>query len=92
MGRKDSKEKVSRYIWGFVFVILGILGIILPILPGIPFFIVAGFLFGIIPEEQVVKLLKKMKFKDEKMAKWSNKLINYIILKYIHKRQINLEG
>ena len=90
MGKENSKEKVNRYIWGFVFFILGVLGVILPILPGIPFFIVSGFLFGIIPEDKVIQLLKKMKLKDEKMAKWSNKLINFIILKYIHKRQINI--
>ena len=79
-----------RYFWGTLFLFLGIAGIILPILPGLPFFVVSAFLFGIISEKQLVKGLKKFKIKDEKMAKWSNKLINYIIIRYIHKRNINI--
>ncbi len=90
MGKKSSKEKIIRILLGLAFTVLGILGIILPILPGIPFFIIAAFLFGIISEEQLAKGLKKFKIKDEKMAKWTNKLINYIIIKFIHKRQINI--
>jgi hypothetical protein len=88
MGRKSSKEKIMKYFWGIFFILLGIAGIILPVLPGIPFFIVAAFLFGIISEKQLVKGLKKFKIKDEKMAKWTNKLINHVIIKYIHKRHI----
>ena len=88
MGRKSGKEKVMRIFWGVVFLLLGIAGIILPILPGLPFFVVSAFLLGIISEEQLVKGLKKFKIKDEKMAKWTNKLINHIIIRYIHKRQI----
>jgi L-rhamnose mutarotase len=52
--------------------------------------VVSAFLFGIISEKQLIKGLKKFKVKDEKMAKWTNKLINYIIIKYIHKRAINI--
>jgi len=79
-----------RYIWGLFFFFLGVLGILLPVLPGLPFFVVSAFLFGIISENQLIKGLKKFKVKDEKMAKWTNKLINYIIIKYIHKRNINV--
>ncbi len=79
-----------KIIWGIFFTILGIAGVILPILPGLPFFVIAAFLFGFISEKQLIKGLKKFKIKDEKMAKWTNKLINHIIIRYIHKRKIAL--
>lgn len=79
-----------KIFWGIVFFILGIAGVILPVLPGIPFFIISAFLFGIISEEQLIKGLKKFKIKDQKMAKWTNKLINHIIIRYIHKRKFSL--
>ncbi|RMA97081.1 DUF454 family protein [Hydrogenothermus marinus] len=79
-----------KIFWGIVFFILGIAGVILPVLPGIPFFIISAFLFGIISEEQLIKGLKKFKIKDQKMAKWINKLINHIIIRYIHKRKFSL--
>jgi len=53
-------------------------------------FVIAAFLFGFISEKQLIKGLKKFKIKDEKMAKWTNKLINHIIIRYIHKRKIAL--
>lgn len=92
MGRKSSKEKIMRYFWGILFLFLGIAGVLLPILPGLPFFVISAFLFGLISEEQLIKGLKKFRIKDEKMAKWSNRLINYIIIRYVHKRNINISA
>jgi len=75
-----------RYISGIFFLILGIIGVIFPIIPGIPFLIIAGFLFGIITEEKLVSLLKKFKNKENKNSK-INKLINFAIIRYIHKKK-----
>ncbi len=75
-----------RYILGFLLLILGILGVIFPVLPGIPFLVAAAFLFGIIDEKKFLTILKK--FKTDKRDTFVNKIINYIIIKYIHKKKI----
>ena len=77
-----------RVLWGIFFLILGIIGIIFPIIPGIPFLLVSAFLFGIISEEKLLKALKKMK--TEKKNSIVNKLINFVIIRYIHKRKLLL--
>ena len=79
-----------KYILGLLLAILGILGVIFPILPGIPFLIAAAFLFGIIDEEKFLKLLKK--FKTNKKNTFVNKVINYVIIRYIHRKKISLKS
>ncbi len=79
-----------RILLGILFLVLGIIGIIFPIIPGIPFLVVSAFLFGIIDEEKLLKLLKK--FKTEKKNSFLNKLINYAIIKYIHKKKFVLNN
>ncbi len=76
-----------RIILGILFILLGIAGIILPILPGIPFLILGGFLLNIIPKPLVLKLLKKIKL--EKKDSPFNKMINYILIRYVYERKIN---
>jgi len=77
-----------RFIFGILFLILGILGIIFPIIPGIPFLFVSAFLFGFIDEERLLKVLKK--FKTEKKNTVLNKLINYVIIRYLYKKKFTL--
>ncbi len=79
-----------RIFLGLVFLILGILGIILPIIPGIPFLLLSAFLFGFIDEKRVIKVLKKLK--TNKKNSFLNKMINFVILKYIHKKDISPVG
>lgn len=76
-----------RYLLGLGFIILGIAGIILPILPGIPFLVIGGVLLNIIPKNFVYKLLKKSKF-NENRNNLLNRIINFVIIKYIHERKI----
>ncbi|WP_457641741.1 hypothetical protein [Persephonella sp.] len=74
-----------RLILGILLFIVGILGIILPIIPGVPFLVISGFLLGLISERMVVRTLKKFKIKDGKNRLW-DKVINYLIIKYVHKK------
>ncbi|WP_029522363.1 hypothetical protein [Persephonella sp. KM09-Lau-8] len=76
---------MKRIILAFVFLILGVLGIVFPIIPGIPFLLISAFLFGIIPHSLVLKVLKKVKT-ENKNSKF-NKLINYVLIKYVHERE-----
>jgi uncharacterized membrane protein YbaN (DUF454 family) len=76
-----------RIILGIIFILLGIAGLILPILPGIPFLILGGFLLNLIPKSLVLKFLKKIKL--EKKDSLLNKLINYILIRYVYERKIN---
>ncbi|WP_029521571.1 hypothetical protein [Persephonella sp. IF05-L8] len=76
---------MKRLALGFFFLILGILGIFLPVIPGVPFLLVSAFLFGIIPHSFVLKALKKMKTENKNSR--FNKLINYVLIKYVHERE-----
>ncbi|WP_457644291.1 hypothetical protein [Persephonella sp.] len=76
-----------RFILGFFFLIVGILGVILPVIPGVPFLVLSAFLLGIISDRTVIKTLKKFKVKDGKNRLW-DKVINYVIIKYIHRKNI----
>ena len=75
-------------VYGVFFIILGIAGVILPVLPGIPFLIIGGFLLGIIPRKIVLKTLKTVKL-DNKESKL-NKFLNYLIIKYVYEKEFTL--
>ncbi len=75
-----------RFILGLIFLIIGILGIILPVIPGVPFLVISGFLLGIISDRTVVKTLKRLKVKDGKKRMW-DRVINYVIIKYVHRKR-----
>ncbi len=68
-------------------VLLGIAGIFLPLLPGVPFLIIAGFLFGIVPKNYVLKILKALRNKKNKNS-FVTRIVNYILIRYIHNRKI----
>ena len=78
-----------KFFYGIFFIILGIAGIILPILPGIPFLIIGGFLLGIIPKSLVIRALKKLK--HEKKDNKFNKMINYILIRYVYSKEFVLK-
>ena len=46
-GRK-RRSKAWNLVWGIVFFILGVIGLIIPILPQIPFFIMSLFFFSLV--------------------------------------------
>jgi uncharacterized membrane protein YbaN (DUF454 family) len=76
-----------RYILGIFLIALGLAGIVLPIIPGIPLIILGGFLLNLVPKSIVVKFLKKIKM--EKKGGLLNKIINYILIRYVYERKIS---
>ncbi|SNZ02199.1 hypothetical protein SAMN06265182_0047 [Persephonella hydrogeniphila] len=82
---------MMKYILGFIFLLIGVLGIILPVIPGVPFLIIAAFFFGILSKDKVVKYMKKFKNGDKNSS--INRLINYVLIRYVHKKTpLNANG
>jgi len=76
---------MKKILLGSIFFTIGILGIIFPVLPGVPFLIVSAFFFGFLSREKLIVYLKKLKSNSKKNS-IMNKAINYILIKYIHQR------
>ncbi|WP_456465963.1 DUF454 family protein [Persephonella sp.] len=82
---------ILKYALGFLFLLIGILGIILPVIPGVPFLIISAFFFGFLSKEKVIKYMKK--FKNGKKNSGINRLINHILIKYVHgKNPVGING
>ncbi len=79
-----------RIFIAILLILIGIAGVFLPLLPGVPFLIVAGFLLGIVPNRYALRILKSLRNKKNKNT-LINKLINYIIMRYIHNRHIDIK-
>ena len=76
---------MKKIIFAFIFLFLGVLGIVFPVIPGIPFLLISAFLFGIIPHSLVLKVLKKVKTENKRSR--FNKMINYVLIKYVYEKE-----
>ncbi len=76
---------MMKYLLGFVFLLIGIAGIILPVIPGVPFLLIAAFFFGLISKKKVVYYVKK--FKNGNKNSKINRFINFVLIKYIHGKE-----
>ena len=74
-----------KYILGIVFLMIGLAGIVLPIIPGVPFLLIAAFFFGFISRKKVIYYVKKFKNKDKNSK--INRFINFVLIKYIHGKE-----
>ncbi|NPA58011.1 MAG: DUF454 domain-containing protein [Aquificae bacterium] len=76
---------IVRFVLGFVFLVVGIIGVIFPVLPGIPFLILSAFFFGFLSREKVIKYMKKLKTSDKNST--FNRVINHILIKYVYRKE-----
>jgi len=60
----------------FLLVFLGFLGVILPFIPGWPFFIIALYVVGVIKKKTLVRLLRKV---GRKRESFSRKLVAFVL-------------
>ncbi|WP_457638729.1 DUF454 family protein [Persephonella sp.] len=76
---------MKRYLFGLFFLIIGIIGVIFPFIPGVPFLLISAFFFGFLSREKVIRYMKKFKNSDRNSS--INRFINYVLIKYIHRRE-----
>ncbi len=67
---------------------LGILGIFLPLLPGIPFLVALLYVLGIIDKKRMLRLLKR--FQGRK-GSFQRKIVACLIIRLIYRRKLNLK-
>ena len=76
-------KKIICLICASVFYLLGIIGLIIPIIPQIPFFII-GTIFLIIGFEKIKEKILESKLYEKYLKKWVNK--NNILRKIFENR------
>ena len=69
----------------FLLILLGFLGVILPFIPGWPFFVVALYVIGVIRKKTLVKLLRKV---GRKRGTFSRKLVALVLIRWIYNTKI----
>ncbi len=79
---------MKRGVIALFLIFIGILGILLPVIPGIPFLIASLYVLGILNRKIAVRLLKKFKGKRNSVQR---RIIGCIILKLVYKRRVNLK-
>ncbi len=76
---------MMKYLLGILFLLIGVAGIVLPVIPGVPFLLIAAFFFGLISRKKVAYYVKK--FKNGNKNSKINRFINFVLIKYIHGKE-----
>jgi uncharacterized protein len=74
--RRKSRSKLTNLAWGIFFFILGVIGVLIPIMPQIPFFIMSLLFFSLV-FPSVRRKLRRFLHRHPKVAhaykKWRDK-------------------
>ncbi len=74
-----------RFLLVLVLIALGIAGLILPLLPGVPFFIVALYLLGFVSRKRLLKLFRNFKGKKGSLQR---KVVGWIIISFVRGKRL----
>jgi uncharacterized membrane protein YbaN (DUF454 family) len=66
-GSATRRSRIKNLIWGIVFFILGVIGILIPIVPQVPFFIMSLLFFSLV-FPRVRKVLRRFLHRHPKIA------------------------
>ena len=77
-----------RILVAIALLILGILGIALPVLPGIPFLIAFLYVLGVLKRDRFLKLLRRYRGKRNSLQR---KVVSCILIKLVYRRSINIK-
>lgn len=72
----------------FLLAILGVLGLLLPLLPGWPFILLSLHLLGLVDRRKLLRSLKRL---GGKRGSFSRKLIACVIIRVVYRRRLNLK-
>ncbi|RLJ70655.1 hypothetical protein BCF55_0935 [Hydrogenivirga caldilitoris] len=77
-----------RFVLAFALLAIGIVGIILPVLPGIPFLLAFLYVVGFLKKERFLRMLKR--YQGERNS-FQRKVTSCILIYVVYHRRLNLK-
>ena len=77
-----------RFLAVILLVAVGVLGLVLPLLPGWPFLLIALYMLGLVSKRRLLKGLKRLGGKRGGLLR---KLIACLIIKVVYRKRLNLK-
>ena len=77
-----------RILVAVILLVFGVLGIVLPVLPGIPFLIAFLYVSGLLKREKFLRLVKKYQGRRNSLQR---KVVSCILINLVYRRSLNLK-
>ncbi len=79
---------MKRFAIALSLFLLGVLGVVLPFIPGWPFFLIALYVLGLIERKKLLRALKRL---GGKRGSLTRKLVACLIVRLVYRRRLNLK-